>query len=87
MLYFGHKTEGSSRLKIFTENNVKDCQQGKKFKKHENAPTGTYKKSKKTHTRFTDEYRGKEVPINKAIQDIKEVLRELEKLLLPLQTS
>ena len=45
----------------------------KTFKKHENAPTGTHKKSQKILTRFTDEYRGKEVPISKAIQDIKEV--------------
>ena len=45
----------------------------KTFKKHENTPTGTHKKSQKILTRFTDEYRGKEVPISKAIQDIKEV--------------
>ena len=37
----------------------------KTFKKHQNAPTGTHEKRQILLIRFLDEYRGKEVPINK----------------------
>ena len=37
----------------------------KNVKKYQNIPTGTHTKSQILLTRFTEGYRGKEVPINK----------------------
>ena len=43
----------------------------KTFKKHQNVPTGAHKKSQILLTRLLDEYRGKEVPINKVFDSIR----------------
>ena len=57
----------------------------KTFKKHQNTQTRSHKKSQVLLTKFVDEYRGKEVPINKVFDSThKKTLRKLEKLLCPL---
>ena len=70
---------GNSSLENLYETPYRTCTTAvKTFKKHQNAPTGTHKKIQILLTRFIDEKKSKEVPIN------KKVLKKLGKLLLPL---
>ena len=49
----------------------------KTFKKDQNAPTGTRKKSQILFTIFIDECKGKEIPINKVFDSVqKEIIKK-----------
>ena len=66
--------------KIFTENHIV-----KTLKKHQNSPTGTHKNSQILLIRFLDEYRVKEVVINKVFDSThKENIRKARKAITPI---
>ena len=57
----------------------------KAFKKHQNAPTGTHKKSQILLIRFLDECRGKEVPKNKVFDSThKESIKKTRGAITPI---
>ena len=57
----------------------------KTFQKHQNALTGTNKKSQILLIRFLDEYRGKEVPINKVFDSThKENIKKAREAITPI---
>ena len=60
----------------------------KTFQKHQNALTGTNKKSQILLIRFLDEYRGKEVPINKVFDSThKENIKKAREAITPIVDS
>ena len=57
----------------------------KTFKKHQNAPTRTHQKNQILLIKFLDEYRGKEVPINKVFDSThKENIKKAREAITPI---
>ena len=83
---FGHKVVGSSSLENLYRKPYRTWPTAvKTFKKHQNAPTWTHKKSHILLTRFLDEYRGKEVSINKVFDSThKENIKKAREAITPI---
>ena len=83
---FGHKVVGSSSLEnLYRKPYRKWPTAVKTFKKHQNAPTRTHKKDQILLIKFLDEYRGKEVPINKVFDSThKENIKKAREAITPI---
>ena len=83
---FGHKVVGSSSLENLYRKPYRTWPTAvKTFKKHQNAPMETHKKSQILLIRFLDEYRGKEVPINKVFHSThKENFKKAREAITPI---
>ena len=83
---FGDKIVGTSSLEsLYTKPHRKWPTAVKTFKKHQNAPTRTHKKDQILLIKFLDEYRGKEVPINKVFDSThKENIKDAREAIIPI---
>ena len=83
---FGHKVVGNSSLEnLYRKPYRKWPTAVKTFKKHQNAPTRTHQKNQILLIKFLDEYRGKEVPINKVFDSThKENIKKAREAITPI---
>ena len=86
LCFIWYKIVGSSSLEnLYRKPHRKWPTAVKTFKKHQNAPTRTHKKDQILLIKFLDEYRGKEVPINKVFDSThKENIKKAREAITPI---